>query len=142
MRALTTNLATAPAITFALALVLVACTAAADSPTFAAADDLPRVVDASPTRRHARERLVEIQQRIQAALRYPPLARERKLEGTALLRFDIDRAGVPHEVVVHASSGRASLDRAATAAVADAAPLPWVYGRLEVPVLFSLETRR
>lgn len=125
-----------------LALVLAAGAAAADDAPDAAAVSRPRVVDASPPRRHARERLTEIQQRIQAALRYPPMARERKLEGTALLRFDIDRAGVPHEVVVHASSGLPSLDRAATAAVAAAAPLPWVYGRLEVPVQFSLAVRR
>lgn len=125
-----------------LALVLAAGVAAADDAFDAAAGNRPRVVDASLPLPHARERLVEIQQRIQAALRYPPMARERKLEGTARLRFDIDHAGVPHEVVVHASSGLPSLDRAATAAVAAAAPLPWVYGRLEVPVLFSLESRK
>jgi len=130
------------ALVMVSALVLAPFTAAADGTPDAMADSQLLVVDASPTRPHARERLVEIQQRIQAALRYPPLARERKLEGTALLRFDIDHAGNPRDVVVQASSGLALLDRAATAAVADAAPLPWVYGRLQVPVLFSLETRR
>lgn len=125
-----------------LALVLAAGGAVADdAPDVAAGTRLP-AVDASPPRRHARDRLAEIQQRIQAALRYPPMARERKLEGTALLRFDIDHSGTPHEIVVRVSSGLASLDHAATAAVVAAAPLPWVYGRLEVPVLFSLEARR
>lgn len=107
-----------------------------------AANSLPRFVDASPQRPHARERLVEIRARIQSALRYPPAARSRAIEGTALLRFDIDNDGQPQDVVVHASSGLATLDRAATAAVAAAAPLPWVYGRLEVPVVFALERRK
>ena len=61
---------------------------------------------------------------------------------TTRVRFDIAQDGEPHGIVVHDSSGLPSLDRAAEAAVRDAAPLPWVYGRLEVPVLFSLERRR
>jgi protein TonB len=73
---------------------------------------------------------------------YPPLARSERLEGEALVRFDIDAEGTPRDVVLHRSSGRPSLDRAATRAVAAAAPLPWVYGRLEVPVRFALEARR
>jgi len=131
------------ALAFALVLLLAAATGAADDASDVVATNAPpRFVDAGPQRVHARERLTEIQRRIQAALRYPPLARERELEGTAVLRFDIDAEGTPRDVVLHASSGLASLDRAATAAVGAAAPLPWVYGRLEVPVLFLLERRR
>ncbi len=125
-----------------LALALAAGAAIADDLPDVSARYLEPVVDASPRRPHARDRLVEIRRRIQAALRYPLMARERNLEGTVLLRFDIDNAGTPQGVVVHASSGLVSLDSAATAAVAAAAPLPWVYGRLEVPVLFSLESYR
>ena len=129
----------------ALALLgLLATTpAGADGPArVAALDEPPHVVDAGPPRRHARERLLEIQRRIQAALRYPPLARSREVEGLARLRFDIAHDGSVHDVMVHASSGRPSLDRAALAAVDAAAPLPWVYGRIEVPVVFALERRR
>jgi protein TonB len=108
----------------------------------AVAYDGPRFVDAGPPRSHARERLAEIRERIQAALRYPPTARERAIEGTTWLRFELDRAGNPLRVEVHRSSGRPSLDRAASGAVTAAAPLPWVYGRLEVPVLFALERRK
>jgi TonB family protein len=130
-------------IAIALMLALAAGVAAANAaPEFVAANPQPRFVDAGPRRVHARERLVEIQQRIQAALRYPPVPRSRGLEGTAVLRFDIEADGTPRDVVVHASSGLTSLDRAARAAVDDAAPLPWVYGRLEVPIVFALERRR
>ena len=129
----------------AFALLLLAATGSAkaeDGPAVMAANEAPRFVDASPPYAHARERLVEIQRRIQAALRYPPAARAREIEGTALVRFDIDNDGTPREIVVQHSSGLLSLDRAARAAVAAAAPLPWVYGRLEVPVVFALDRRR
>ncbi len=130
-------------IVIALILALAAGAAAADPPSeIVAANPQPRFVDAGPQRVHARERLVEIQRRIQAALRYPPVPRSRALEGTAVLRFDIEADGTPRDVVVHGSSGLPSLDRAARAAVADAAPLPWVYGRLEVPIVFALERRK
>ena len=115
---------------------------AAEDETRMAAAEPARVVDAGPPRADARARLETIRARIQSALRYPPLARERALEGTTWMRFEIDRAGEPQRVEVHRSSGRPSLDRAASAAVSAAAPLPWVYGRLEVPVLFELERRR
>ncbi len=54
----------------------------------------------------------------------------------------IEHDGTARDVVVHRSSGKPSLDRAATRAVAAAVPLPWVYGRLEVPVRFELSERR
>jgi outer membrane biosynthesis protein TonB len=111
-------------VAFALALgVATAAATAQDAPEVVATNTAPRFVDASPPRALASERLVEIQRRIQAALRYPPAARSR-------------------EIVVHDSSGLLSLDRAAREAVTAAAPLPWVYGRLEVPVVFALDRRR
>jgi len=112
-------------------------------PRVAAADTgAARLVDAAPQGPSAEQRLREIRRRIQAVLVYPPLARSDAVEGTALVRFDIERDGTLRAVVVHQSSGRPSLDRAALRAVAASAPLPWVYGRLEVPVRFELERRQ
>lgn len=125
-----------------LGVLLLAAGAGAEDGVALAAAEQPRFVDGAPQLPHARTRLEEIRRRIQRAVVYPALAREREIEGTALVRFDIAHDGTPLDVVVHRSSGRPSLDRAAAAAVDAAAPLPWVYGRLEVPVLFSLESRR
>jgi len=101
-----------------------------------------RFFDAVPSGPSVAERLEEIRRRIQAALVYPPLARLQRVEGEALLHFEVDRDGAPRELRVFRTSGKPSLDRAALRAVVAAAPLPWVYGRLEVPVRFELEERR
>ena len=98
--------------------------------------------DAVPLGPRVEERLAQIRERIQAAVVYPPLARLRRLEGVAQVRFAIARDGSPQDVSVAGSTGHAILDRAALAAVRDAAPLPWVYGLLEVPVRFELSARR
>jgi TonB family protein len=127
----------------ALAVLLLGVGGGAWGQDLAAAEAAPvRFVDAVPQGPSVQERLEEIRRRIQAAVVYPPLARAELLEGEALVRFDIDTAGTPRDVVLQRSSGRPSLDAAATRAVAAAAPLPWVYGRLEVPVRFSLDARR
>ena len=88
------------------------------------------------------DRLLVIRERIQAAVVYPPLARLRRLEGVAQVRFAIAADGRPQDLSVAGSTGHAILDRAALAAVEAAAPLPWVYGLLEVPVRFELSARR
>jgi len=98
--------------------------------------------DAVPRGVPLEERLAAIRERIQAAVVYPPQARLRQLEGVAQVRFAIGATGAPRDLVLAASTGHALLDRAALAAVAAAAPLPWVYGLLEVPVRFELATRR
>jgi len=98
-----------------------------------------RFVDSVPRGLDVAERLVQIRRRIQAALEYPPLARLHRVEGETLVRFEISHDGEPRDVLVHRTSGKPSLDRAATRAVASAAPLPWVWGRLEVPVRFELD---
>jgi len=108
----------------------------------AAATAEARFVDAVPRGPSAWERLAEIRRRIQAAVIYPSLARHQRLEGEAVVRFEIGRDGTPREIEVNRSSGAPTLDRAASKAVRRAAPLPWVYGRLEVPVRFSLDDRR
>jgi protein TonB len=126
-----------------LATLWLAAAGAAAAQDFAAAEAASvRFVDAVPAGPSVEERLEEIRRRIQAAVVYPPLARAERLEGEALVRFELDAQGTPRDVELHRSSGRPSLDRAATRAVAAAAPLPWVYGRLEVPIRFSLDTRR
>lgn len=127
----------------ALGLLLLAASAGrAEQVASAATAGVRRVDDAVPLGPNAEARLAEIRRRIQAALVYPPLAHLQHLEGEALVRFVIDAQGTARQVRVHRSSGRPSLDRAARRAVTAAAPLPWVYGRLEVPVRFSLSERR
>jgi protein TonB len=98
--------------------------------------------DAVPQGPSVDERLVEIARRIQRALRYPPIARERGATGEALVAFEIRSDGTPERVELARTSGSGALDRAALRAVADAAPLPFVYGRIHVPVRFALEPPR
>ena len=99
------------------------------------------VVDALPPAPGVEERLARIRERIQEVLRYPPSARWRELEGTTRLRFAIDAEGRAQDLETAGSSGYWILDRAAERAVQDAAPLPYVWGRLEVPVHFDLSDR-
>lgn len=134
---------------FAIALSLAAAAFVAGSNRLAGADELAaagnvavRFVDAVPQGPSVAERLAEIRRRIQAALVYPPLARMQRIEGEALVRFAIGHDGTARDVVVHRSSGKPSLDQAAALAVKAAEPMPWVYGRLEVPVRFELAERR
>jgi len=87
------------------------------------------------------ERLDAIQRRVQAALVYPPIARLRRTQGTALLAFEIGADGRARGVAVAHSSGFAALDRAALRAVHAVDQLPYVYGRLEIPVHFELAAR-
>ena len=98
--------------------------------------------DAAPRGPNVEERLVQIRARIQAAVVDPPLARLRRLEGEARVQFEIAPDGRAAQLALAASTGHAILDHAARAAVEAAAPLPWVYGRLEVPVRFELDSRR
>lgn len=77
--------------------------------------------------------------------RYPRRARMRRQEGTALLRFVIDRQGRVVEYSIRESSGHDILDREVTAMLQRAQPLPGIpedirRGRLElvVPVQFFL----
>ncbi len=123
----------------ALASARVAGAEPASPPALAAR--MPGDEDAVPRGPTLEARLMEIQQRVQAALVYPPLARMRRTEGTALLAFAIGADGRAKQVVVARSSGFALLDHAAERAVRAAEPLPYVYGRLEIPVRFELEPR-
>ena len=95
--------------------------------------------DALPHGPSVDERLEQIRLRIQAALVYPPLARRLELTGITWLRFSIDPHGGAREVELARSSGHRILDQAARRTLDRAGRLPWVYGRIEVPVRFSLE---
>jgi len=99
-------------------------------------------VDGAPRGASAAERIAEIRERLQAALVYPPHARRRGLEGTSRIQFTIGPDGHARDVRTAASSGHASLDRAAERCAVDAGQLPRVLGRLEVPIRFSLEDER
>ena len=75
---------------------------------------------------------------------YPALARRRRQEGVVLLAVQVDAAGRPETVEVQVSSGFASLDEAAVAAVRSwefepgrlgGEPVP---SRVEVPIEFQL----
>lgn len=95
--------------------------------------------DAVPLGPSVEARLAEIQSRVARAVVYPPVARRRGWEGVARVRFAVERDGRAVDVRVARSSGHPALDRAAERGVDAAAPLPWVYGRVEVPVRFDLE---
>ena len=98
-----------------------------------------RLVDAFPAGPSVADRLEIIRQQIQHALVYPDLARHHGQEGDVRVRFQIAADGSAQHVETTRSSGRWLLDRAAERAVRDAAPLPYVWGRLEVPVQFQLD---
>ena len=87
----------------------------------------------------ARERVAEIHRCIQQAVVYPDLARRNGITGVSRVRFEVGHEGRARNIKLADSSGHGMLDRAATAAVVEAMGLPWVHGRLEVPVRFSLE---
>lgn len=103
----------------------------------------PRVevgtVDALPPARSAEDRLAEIRRRIQEALIYPPSARRQGFEGVSALQFEIGADGRATGIEVVRTSGYPILDRAARRSVVDAGVLPYVYGRIQIPVSFSLE---
>lgn len=92
------------------------------------------------------EFLTKVRSKIVRAQRYPRLAREKSLEGTATVRLKLYRDGSIMDITIVASSGSRVLDNAALAAVRSAAPFPpfsrknedMVY--LEVPISFELVT--
>ena len=85
------------------------------------------------------ERIAEIHRRIQAVVVYPEMARRHGLSGVSRVRFDVGGEGRARNIEVAGTSGFGVLDRAARRAVVEVVDLPWVYGRLEVPVRFSLD---
>jgi len=94
--------------------------------------------DAVPPAPTLEERLATVRARVQAHAAYPAIAREKGESGRSVVAFEIERDGTPSGVETLHSSGSLALDRAARRAVAAAAPLPWIHGRVEVPVDFVL----
>jgi protein TonB len=87
----------------------------------------------------------QIAQRLAQFRRYPPRARLRGVQGVALLRFSIDRAGHVLSASLARSAGSAELDEETLALIHRADPLPppppSVPGNpvvLTVPIQFSL----
>ena len=95
-------------------------------------------LDLAPEVRSVAERIEEVKRRVQAAAHYPAAAQKRGVEGETLVSFEIASNGTPQRKQTVRSSGSLLLDRAALAAVEQAAPLPWIYGRVAVPVRFIL----
>ena len=125
---------------FALALALPGfATAASAQDARPATPGVASVVDASSRGPTVAERFAAIQRRVHEAVVYPPIARFRGLTGESQIEFAIDRTGTPFEIVTLESSGSEALDRAAIRAIEQAAPLPWIYGRIIVPVRFELQ---
>lgn len=132
------SLRVAVAICVAIGLASVSDASADPASAVSAAARAAASDDVVPQGPSLAERLTAIQRRVQAALVYPPLARRRRAEGTALLAFEISADGRAHRVAVANSSGFVALDRAALRAVHAVDQLPYVYGRLEIPVRFEL----
>ncbi len=110
--------------------------AAAEQPSVDARP--PVVEDLAPTGPSVAERLDRIRAQVQAVAVYPPIARARSVSGEVQVRFTITADGTPTGIEIARSSGSTALDRAAERAVADASPLPYVYGNVTVPVRFAL----
>ncbi|MEK6744486.1 MAG: energy transducer TonB [Nitrospirota bacterium] len=71
--------------------------------------------------------------------RYPRLARERGIEGTVLVRFKVQPTGGIERVDIVKSSGAKILDDASVSTVYRAAPVPYVDGWVEVPMVYQLD---
>jgi len=76
---------------------------------------------------------------LESAKTYPRLARERGIEGTVLVRFKVLPSGDIDGVNVVKSSGAAVLDEASVKTVYRAAPMPYVKGWVEVPMVYELK---
>lgn len=125
-------------LTFALVLGLALASPGAGVSTMPVGE--PGNIDAIPIGPSPQERIEEIRRKVQAALVYPPPARRRGISGTTQIQFEVGSDGHPLGLLTVASSGSPMLDRAAERSARDAAPLPFVYGRLRIPVVFSLKT--
>jgi len=76
--------------------------------------------------------------RIEAAKRYPRMARKMGIEGTAVVRFKLRPEGQVEAVELLASSGSEILDKASLETVRAAAPFPYKEGWLKVGIVFKI----
>jgi len=82
--------------------------------------------------------LLLIMRKIEAAKRYPKVARKMGIEGTAVVRFKLKPEGKVEAVEIVESSGSEILDKASLETVLDAAPLPYKEGWLKVGIVFKI----
>ncbi len=76
---------------------------------------------------------------IEKAKNYPPLARNRGIEGTATAEFTINGRGSPENIRIVRSLGSNIFDNTAKNTVLRASPFPQVSGSVEVPITFRLD---
>ena len=122
-------------------VALFAIHAAADElPPVSARPPLPPAIieDAYTSGPSVAERLEEIRRRVEGAKAYPEIARMRGVSGVVTIGFQIGADGAAHDIETIESSGSGTLDRAAALAVERAGVLPWVWGRIVVPIHFEL----
>jgi len=84
--------------------------------------------------------LASVRERIAKTLRYPAEARRMRVQGRAVIEFVLRADGHLDSLAVRQSSGDETLDRAALAAVRDAAPYPppGIDVLVVIPVSFKL----
>jgi protein TonB len=97
--------------------------------------------DALPEVPSVGERVEEIRRRVMEAVVYPEPARRHGIEGLTRIRFGVARTGLAEGIELVESSGHPVLDAAAERGARDARGLPWVFGRIEIPIRFSLDAR-
>ena len=98
-------------------------------------------IDGFPVGPSPEARLEEIRRRVQAAVVYPERARERGIEGTARIQFQVGTDGLAREITTVESSGHALLDTAAERGAQEAGQLPSLYGWIRIPIEFALKRR-
>jgi TonB family protein len=79
-----------------------------------------------------------ILRKIEAAKRYPRMARKMGIEGTAVVRFKLKPEGRVEAVEIVDSSGSEILDKASLETVHAAAPFPYKAGWLKVGIVFKI----
>jgi protein TonB len=85
------------------------------------------------------EQWTQLHSAIEQVKTYPRLARERGIEGTVLVRFRALPSGSIEQVDIVKSSGARILDEASITTVYRAAPVPYVDGWVEVPMVYQLK---
>ena len=79
-----------------------------------------------------------ILRKLEAAKRYPRMARKMGIEGTAVVRFKLKSEGRVEAVEIVDSSGSEILDKASLETVHAAAPFPYKEGWLKVGIVFKI----
>jgi TonB family protein len=81
----------------------------------------------------------KIRDALQANLVYPYIARQRRMEGSVLIGFRINRTGNTEAIRILKSSGYSMLDTAAKETVVKASPFPVLNNTIEIPITFLLK---